>query len=322
MTLSPFHAMQAAVDIVNTSAHPTNKIAAALFGTYGDGQSFCVTAINHWPDLITQKLGPGARVGGSSGTVHAETSCILQAPITAGASVAITDPFCPNCAKNLAEAGIKTIYIDHKGFDKDFAQRRADDFSEMSLRIVERAGIAVYAINRKEQTLAPLITPAPDYVPPDDHPLQILHDDHGFDRARLIDLAATYKPDIPNAPFAVACAMAPDHHPRLLFAQGHVAVGYSEGSSADKMEMHDMHTGKYTFMMEPVNRLMMGAARLGYKIDPRLVISSRVPTSRELVNMVAAGLLHLHILDPHNARDVASANALHTLIKGGVMEIS
>lgn len=320
MTLSPFAAMQAAVDIVNTSAHPTNKIAAACFGTFGDGQEFCVTAINHWPILIAEKIGADARIGGSSGTVHAETSCILQAPVTGGASLCVTDPFCPNCAKNLAEAGIKHVYIDHKGFDKDFAVRRADDFSEMSLRIAERAGIAVYSINRKQQTITPIITPSTSYQPPEDRPLHIIHTG-AFDRENLINIAKTFHPDPARLPFAAAYAAGPDHRPRIILAEAHVAVGYSEGSSADKMEMNDMHTGKYTFVMEPVSRLMMGAARLGYKIDPRLVISSRVPTSRELVNMVAAGLTHLHILDPHNARDLMALNALHQLTRAGVMVV-
>ena len=35
---------------------------------------------------------------------------MIDAPFaTDGASLCVTDPFCPNCAKNIAEAGIKRV---------------------------------------------------------------------------------------------------------------------------------------------------------------------------------------------------------------------
>lgn len=178
MTVSPFDAMQMAVDIVNTSAHPTNKIAACVFGTTLSGEPFAVRAVNHWPDVIVDKLGRDIDIGDASGTVHAEMSCIIAAPATSGASIAITDPFCPNCAKNIAESGIKTIYIDHKGFDKDFAKRREDEFIDLSLRIVERAGIRVCMIHRKKNRITPMITPAASYIPPDDRAVHVITPPH------------------------------------------------------------------------------------------------------------------------------------------------
>jgi deoxycytidylate deaminase len=322
MTVSPFHAMQAAVDIVNTSPHPVNKIAASIFGTDQSGAPFLISAINHWPPAILNAFGIDARIGSSSGTIHAETSCILQAPITAGAALAITDPFCPNCAKNIAEAGIKTIYIDHKGFAKDFAERRGDEFMTMSLRVVERAGISVYEINRKEQVITPIITPSPNYRPPEDKPVTLQSSPvTAFDRVVLIGMAEKFRTIARNVPYAVAWATGVDGRPRIMLAPAHVTVGYTEGSTADKLEMADMHSGKYSFVMEPVNRLMMAAARHGLKPDPRLIVSSRVPTAREQVNMVAAGLVNLHVLNPQDSRDVGSINALHQLTRAGVMVV-
>ena len=173
--MTPYDAMQAAVDIVNNSAHDTNKIAATLFGQFPDGQPFAVSSTYHWTDVIIEKIGRHTRIGGCSGTIHAETECILRAPLTNGTSICITDPFCPNCAKNIAESGIKHIYIDHKGFEKDFVQRRGTDFNDMSLRIVERAGIAVSTLYRKDQKIVPIITPAENFTPPDDLPIAVLH---------------------------------------------------------------------------------------------------------------------------------------------------
>ncbi len=98
--ISPLDAMQAAVNIVLTSPHPTNKVAAAIFS----GADILVRT-NNWPSRIATVLGQDARVGNSSGTVHAEVNCISDFPHpTEGASLCITDPFCPNCAKNIAEA--------------------------------------------------------------------------------------------------------------------------------------------------------------------------------------------------------------------------
>src|SRR5690606_7708262 len=115
-----------------------NKIAATVFGHDLAGKPFSVSRTNFWPAAIANSIGTEDDIGDSSGTIHAETAAILAASHTAGAALCVTDPFCPNCAKNIAEAGIKTIYIDHKGFDKDFATRRGGDFQNMSMRICAR----------------------------------------------------------------------------------------------------------------------------------------------------------------------------------------
>ena len=173
MRPDPYTEMQKAVDIVNTSQHPTNKIAATLFGQDHEGQVFSVSRTNYWPEPILKKIGTTQRIGNSSGTIHAETACIMNAPCTEGASLCVTDPFCPNCAKNMAEAGIKTVYIDHKGFNKDFVARRGDEFENMSMYICESAGISVYEIRRKEKELIPILKIAPAYRPVEDFPVSI-----------------------------------------------------------------------------------------------------------------------------------------------------
>lgn len=140
--------MQRAVDIVGTSPHPANKIAASLRLPGGRW----VAATNMWPAPIECAFGQNTRIGNASGTIHAEIACLLKAPCTKGAEIFITDPPCPNCVKAMAEAGIKRIYIDNKGFGKDFAQRRGGEFQNLSLPLCLEAGIGVFEVNRKNAT--------------------------------------------------------------------------------------------------------------------------------------------------------------------------
>ena len=64
-------------------------------------------------------------------------------------AITITDPPCPNCMKNLVDAGVHSIFVDSKGFKKDFYERRQFDFKLMSMKLARLAGIAVYHLNRK-----------------------------------------------------------------------------------------------------------------------------------------------------------------------------
>ena len=166
-------AMEKAVDIVNDSLHSHSKVAATIYGKTTNGEPFSLSSVNYWPDEIYRRIGPETRIGDSSGTVHAETACLLKAPYTKDAAICVTDLFCPNCAKNMAEAGIQKIYIDHKGFEKDFAQRRGTHFQNMSLRICEQAGIEVYKINRKEKTIENIFIPPADFSPEEDSPVDL-----------------------------------------------------------------------------------------------------------------------------------------------------
>jgi len=304
--------MQAAVDIVNTSLHPTNKIAATVFGDF-----YAISKVNYWPPAILEKFGMEKDVGNSSGTIHAEIACILNAPATDGASICVTDPFCPNCAKNIAEAGIKTIYIDHKGFDKDFASRRGDHFQNMSMQVCERAGISVYEIRRKEQKITPILEIPADYKPFNDAPI-IVSSIPELSEADFLDLVSDSLANLAGEKFAVALATDRDGKPFGLCAKLHLAIGYSK--NVDAAEFHDIH-GKYTFILEPVNRILMNAARLGLKIHPGFLYASTVPTSRELVNIVGAGISTLHIGNTAIARDADALLAVKQLSESGILKI-
>jgi deoxycytidylate deaminase len=309
--LTPFHAMQMAVDAVATSAHPSNKIAACI---YKDTTAFAHA--NGWPSAIAAHFSPETRIGNSSGTVHAEVNCILKAPFaTDGASLCITDPFCPNCAKNIAEAGIKHIYIDHKGFAKDFAQRRGEEFENMSLRIAERAGINVTIINRKEETLTPIITIPQDYVPSEDNPVKIKKFvDEKLNFELLQKVIAKVEPR--HERWGVALSPTEDGGAVALIASCHPAIGYSQQDNAPLAP-----EGKYNFWLEPLNRLLMGLKRFGITTPPTYLFTSQIPTSRELVNAVAADIHEIYCANPHASRDADSLDAVNLLSSASILAV-
>lgn len=305
---SPFDAMQAAVDIVLSSPHTTSKVAASLFN-----DTMIVARTNHWPEKIVSELGTEKRIGNSSGTVHAEVQCVLDFPEpTNGASLCVTDPFCPNCAKNIAEAGIKNIYIDHKGFDKDFALRRGTEFSSMSLRIAARAGINIYEVNRKDRKITPILEIPADYKAPEDNPIK-LEKTHELDLQKLVQSVKVIAP-------RWACGYARDPANRLyaLIASAHAAIGYTEQNPADR-EYINQPEGKYNFYLEPLTRLMMGASRHGLKLADGQVWASCIPTAREQVNMVADGISQIYVGDLHLCRDADGLDARLTLEGAGIL---
>jgi deoxycytidylate deaminase len=302
----PFKHMQAAVDIVGSSAHPTNKIAATLACT--DGTTLSRT--NSWPQIIAERLGMEIDIGNASGTVHAETACVLASNAkTEGASVFVTDPPCPNCLKNVAEAGIKALYIDHKGFDKDFARRRGEQFEAMSLRVAERAGIAVHVVYRKDQRLETILKILPGYQPVNELPLRLAAATDDF-----TDAIKSETQHFQNQPFALVRVQNDKGQIFDLSGSAHPTLGYSHTT----LESPD---GKYNFVLEPLNRVLMGAARQGLSIDPQYVYSSRVPTAREFINMVGKNLLQLRIGNLNAARDIFGPMALKQLTRAKIITV-
>lgn len=304
---NPYDAMQAAVDIVASSPHPENKIAATLFG-----RDWGLSRTNYWPAPILKSFGPGTDIGNSSGTVHAETACILQAAKpTEGAGLCITDPFCPNCAKNIAEAGIKKIYIDHKGFDKDFFQRRGGHFDKLSMRICEKAGISVYELWRKDQRIEPIYETPAYYVPEEDSPIYVEPIETADDATLKSIIAAAYKFH-ERRKFCIA--FIKDNSGKLfsLTGRGHAVTGFTMEDPQD-MAIIEQAQDKYNLFQEPVNRMMMYVRRHGYNLIEDYLFCSQVPTSREQVNLVGAGVKRITIGDVKKCRDAYGIEAMRQL---------
>lgn len=316
MSESVFRHMQAAIDIVGGSTHPKNKIAATLFT-----ENFHVSDVNHWPENLAKAFPQDHRIGNSSGTVHAETACLLKSPqATEGASICITDPFCPNCAKNLAEAGIKTVYIDHKGFEKDFFARRSGHFQTLSMRICEKAGIAVYEVQRTAQKIIPIFEPPPEYVPVNEAAAQwqdtITLDEEAF--RKFIEGATQNQT---RRRFAAAFAKTPEEKCRAITVRAHPSSGFSMQNPEDAEEVAISHgpNNKYSLIQEPVNRLLMLLARKGLRLHKDYLYCSQVPTAREQVNLCAAGIARITVGDLTKSRDRHGLEAMRQLRDADVM---
>lgn len=265
-----FEMMQRAVDIVQTSPHPINKIAASLHS-----KGITAASTNIWPDSISKVLEHNTDIGNSSGTIHAEIACMLKASCTKDAEIFVTDPPCPNCVKAMAEAGIKRIYIDHKGFGKDFAQRRGGEFQNLSLPLCRESGIGVFEVHRKDR------------------------------KTRCIQKGSAHitRQEPPaEAPFALARAIK---NAKTIEIKARALTFSSFLGDADK--------GKYTPILEPITRLLMMARFEGAELIPDSLTSSRIPTARELVNMLGAGLTQIRIDDMTSARDIYGPIALKQL---------
>ncbi len=308
MVFSLFELMQRAVDAVHSSEHETSKVGTFLHTREGE-----IAHANFWPPLIKDRIGTDVKIGNASGTVHAETACLLHAPFaTKGGIMFSTDPSCPNCAKNMAEAGIKHLYIDHKGFEKYYAQKRMEDFESLTLPICRAAGINVTRVFRKEERLEPLVEVAPGYVPVDYAPAVI--EEH-------TSIAHPLK-EMPNATSAHTRSFASckiKYGGKQGFYHVTVTIGPSLGMPDDG-EL-DSAESKYNTLMQPINRLLMTAAREGFEILPDSVYSSRIPSSRELVNLIGAGITHLSIGDMNDARDEHGRRALEQLQAENILKI-
>ncbi len=309
ITSSPYDLMQDAVDIVQNSSHASNKVAATLAI-----DEYAISKTNNCPLSIKEKFTDDTKIGNSSGSIHAETACIIQADNpTEGASIFVTDPPCPNCMKNIIEAGIKDVYIDHKGFDKDFAQRRGHHFSNLSMQFCQQAGVSVYELWRKEELLEPILLATKDNIV-SYKSLKFSPMRSAADKLEAFNARIAYEQKHSEEPFALVLAQNNNGECRLISANTHLVIGF-QGGTLDKKD------AKYSHVIEPMNRVIMAAARKGYKIDPDFVYSSRIPTSRELVNMVGAGLTTLHTSEPSAARDEHALTAIKQLTTANIMNV-
>lgn len=321
MNTSPYSFMQKTVDAVLNSPHETSKVAATLVLAQQAGAKeqpdrppISITQTNHWPESIEKALGRGASIGNSSGTLHAETACVLKAAMPiAGAALYITDPPCPNCAKNIAESGIKTVYIDNKGFEKDFALRRSAEIEDMSLRILEVAGISVFKLWRKDQRIEPLISVAPDYKPPEENP-PLLRPLPALDEIVFHTEITHAARHFNAANFALCLGHDAQNRAVSFCVTAHPTIGlrYADNLAGE---------GKYSFLLNPLNRLLMAAGRLGLRVAPDFVYTNHIPTARELVNFIGGGFDRLHI-DIHidiAPPDHSNENTLNILKQAGIL---
>lgn len=316
MSISPYRLMQQAVDIVKESQHPTHPIAATLYGRDENDEPYVISKTNTWPRAIDDALGRDVKIGGSSPTIHAEVAAILAAPgKTDGAHIFVTDPPCPNCAKNIIEAGIAEVYIDHKGFGKRFAEEREKDI-ELSYALFKDAGIPVFKVFRKKENLVPLVTIDDDFIKLDYENAPIIEQLGGEPKlAEFLRDAVSFRQTYNVESCAAIIAHAPNGQPQFIGCEG----GHVIGQTRNSREKSDIT--KYSLDMEPLNRAFMVAARHGLKLDPDYVFTCRVPTPREMVNSIGAGVRDIHIDNCEQGRDERSFEALDMLQEADILTV-
>lgn len=295
--------MQDAVDVVLTSEHETSRVAACVFNP-ADPSCAPVAAVNSRPACLHGHFAWDARLGSSSQYVHAEVMALAHFKgALRGSHLCVTDPFCPNCAKNMAEAGVRTVYIDHKGFQKDFIARNGDEFASMSMLIAEKAGISVHMVNRKERSVTPILTQLAQ-TRPSPSAIEFFDIDDGM---TLEAAMATFKKRLGGREtWATAFVREPDGTPRGLLVFEALPPGITP---EDFKARGTGATGKYRFPLDPLTRLLITVRRMGFTwLDPRIG-TARVPSSRALVNALGFDvnrfILASHLPD-HDATGAAA----------------
>ncbi len=272
--------------------------------------------MNMRPDVLKAHFAWDDRIGASSQFIHAELAALLRfkGP-SRGAHICVTDPFCPNCAKNLAEAGVRAIYIDHKGFQKDFIARNGDEFKTMSMLIAEKAGISVYEVNRKAGTVTPISVQQAVTRPSaggieffDILPGMTLESAVGLFRARLGAREA----------WALAFVRERDGAPRGLL----VLEALPPGITPEDFRTREGDTGKYRFPLDPLTRLVIALRRMDMTLLNPRVACARVPSSRALVNAMGMDICSLLLASPAADHDPTGPAALAMLTAKRIITVT
>lgn len=307
--------MQHAVDVVLNSEHDTSKVAACAFHP-AHPECGHAAAMNLRPAALKGHFTWDERIGASSQFIHAEMAALLafSGPMR-GAHVCVTDPFCPNCAKNLAEAGVRAIYIDHKGFQKDFIARNGDEFKTMSMLIAEKAGISVYEVNRKAGTITPIsVQPTPT------RPAGTAIEFFDIEDGMTLESAMRVFRERLGAREAWALAFVREHDgsPRGIL----VFEALPPGITPEDYRTRGQDTGKYRFPIDPVTRLLIAVRRMGMTLQDARVGSAHAPSSRAIVNALGMGVAHIVLASPKPDHDPAGPEALRTLVARGILGAS
>ncbi len=323
MAYSHLKIMDYTVDMKDESPHDVNQIAATIAGTTKTGDPFHITRTNFFPEPIVTKIGKDVKIGSASGSTHAETGILLEIMITNGlsskeASLYVTDPTCPNCAKNTVEAGIRNVFIDSEGFEADYYQRRKDDFENMSLAIYEHAGVNVHIVDRAAQTVALMPGTSVRSIKAAFSKISIAAYEEELSPEKFKKYIHEYwgngARDARNV-FALAASHEAASGYVILSSGPEFVKGHDEAKDGAYV------SDKYSYKLEPANKVMMTMARLGLTQHREFFFSSQALTSREFVDMIGAGYRRIFIGDMRKARDEYGLQALKQIQEHQILEI-
>lgn len=300
------------------SLHPDHKVGALIYKTDKNGQEQITARHNFWPGPLLEKLGTEKKLGNASTTVHAEVAAILTAPVTEDAEIYITNFPCPNCAKMIAESRIKKVYIDfHTHQNTPLGKKMHPFFESVSKPILESANIAVEEILYPRHATRTIIKTNPARAIKVSNPVQQTLIDNMSAKTFQTAISQAQK-KYPKSNFALCFAQSPLQSTYLLLAQKDFSLGMDERKAKEILSTQD----KYTPSIQPMNRVLATAARLGLRIMPEYVYSAHTPTSREWVNLIGANLTTITIGNPSQCRDHYGLEALETLKKNKIIKIN
>ncbi len=73
-------------------------------------------------------------------------------------------------------------------------------------------------------------------------------------------------------------------------------------------------------MLEPMNRLIMGSARVGVKLIDGMIFCTNIPTAREQVNMIGGGITRVYVEHPNKALDEFAIQAKRTVTNARMLD--
>jgi len=310
--------MQQARDAEEQSPHPTHKVGALLHGINTNAKNFTIAKSNFWPTALETSIGRNTKIGNASTTIHAEISTILSAPTTEDTDIYITDLPCPNCAKAIAEARIKAVYIDAHTHNTLLGKKIEPFFKSTSMPIFKSANISVYELDIENKTLKMLHKAQETTALHIERPVDITPIKPDNINAQTFNHLVKETSAYSTAPFAACIAKTTLGQYRFIAAQAHISVGLSQDATQSIRNAQS----KYKPTLEPLNRLLLTCARHGMKIIDEHLYSSQTPTAREFVNIIGAGHTNLNIGNTSISRDEHGLTALEQIKKNKILNIN
>lgn len=313
-----FEHMKTAKETAEKSFHPTHKVGAVLCGHDNFDQPYKIAHSNYWPETLEKHIGRNQKLGKASTTVHAEVAVILKSPSTEGAELYVTELPCPNCAKVIAEARIKTVYVDAQTHSTPLGKKLKSYFDEISHPILQSAGVKTFEINTQSETIHEITNTQDNILRPIEHP--VIHIPLEYEQINADHFKALtdeQKITLKN-PFAACYAKTELGQYTFLCAQSHRSLGLTK----EQAETIKTSQKKYSPVIHPINRLLLTCARYGLKIDENYLYSSQTPTSREFVNLIGADITTLTIGNANNFYDESDIKALKQLTDKNLIRLS
>ncbi len=308
--------MEIALRAENQSDHDDHKVGTLVRGKDSNGDIYEIARANFWPKSLRKYIGETEKLGNASTTVHAEVAAICAAPATENADIYITDLPCPNCAKVIAEASIKNVYIDAHTHNTPLGIKIKPYFDNISTLILNSANINIYEMDVTRKIIEHTYSPSQNALRSIDKPIKhIKISNKDVNQSYFTKMIEEHKS---NAPFAACLTKSLLGQYSFMFAQSHRSIGLSK----EKAEFICKTQSKYEPTLQPINRLLLSCARYGVKIDPKYLYSSQTPTSREFVNMIGAGYTNIIIGDKNKCRDEWGIKALSQLLEHNIITLN